>query len=594
MQFDFNCLLTKSFIYKGSFKDTIASISNFIAGKKPGSFLANDTPVSLFYKKQTMDNVACYLTEETIKTANFTDYNFVVISLSAKTYKEHLVRQIATTKERYKTKIESLKAERENVLKNNTLDVRTRKMINSIHEYCDVVLDLKKYTPREEKSDDVLKTMNRISEYWSSVQEAKYSKHLSPFVETVKNLRKYLEFLKIQSNLHCLNHITGVAVTIGQNNVSNLSIFIYKKNDDLREEYSNHEYWKAKAYKNSNEVNGILDTFSLLFDAIDLNDVLLGKNKNDIPVFVTDNDTEIKRAIYGKLSFSKQYFENYWLKDYSTFEEQFKIIKTYFSLMSTNLFLYRDVSFMVQTDLVKKQVNAPCRYFSLDSRSPFFVNNNLSDFDNFFCRSNCTVLLSSSYAFHDTAYLNSSDCEKFNKDGWFFNKIVNNHRHRFGFGIDVSTIFTSAVYSSMFTMSQFIIRNKIQQLNKYNNHLQRLFKAHHFSTMYQKNICVYSSHGPFLKRETDNVAKIVFKKNNLKEQENDTDLFVKNMWQESNLSNGKIFPLAQALAAIATLVALIISFSIGPGNIVSISITALVSTILLVIAVIWLWKSGKK
>ena len=119
-----------------------------------------------------------------------------------------------------------------------------------------------------------------------------------------------------------------------------------------------------------------MDTFSLLFDAIDLNDVLLGKNKNDIPVFVTDNDTEIKRAIYGKLSFSKQYFENYWLKDYSTFEEQFKIIKTYFSLMSTNLFLYRDVSFMVQTDLVKKQVNAPCRCYSQKKGIYYQVKNN--------------------------------------------------------------------------------------------------------------------------------------------------------------------------------------------------------------------------
>ena len=591
MQIDFNCLLTKSFTYETTYQNVVSSICSFALNNSQSKkmFLASNTPVALFYKKQIANDVACYLDETTVKSflddgKQIEKYNFIVIPISASFYREHIVRQIEKRKNDFKTKIENLKEDRETSLADSNADSKARKMMKSIHEYCEDVLKLTKYTDIEEKNDGILKTMNRYSTYLTSTQEQRYSSCLAPYVETVKYLRKYLEYFKMQCTLYRLHTISGVAVVIGKNNVANLSIFVYKKLDDLKEEYSKIDYWKVKAYKSSNEINGMLDNFSLLFDTIDVNEIMFGKD-GEKPI-EQENETEIKRVVYGKLSFSKDFFSKYWLKPYEEFESQFKIIKTYFSLVTTNLFLYRDVSFTTQTDIVKKQVETSDRSFYLRNYAPFIYNNNLSDFDNFLCKSNYTLLLTSSYAFHDTDYLNAADSERFDKEEWFFNKIANNHRHRFGFGIDASKIFTSVVYASMYTMSQFVVRSKIQKLNSYTNHLVRLFKAHTFSTFYEKNICIYSSHGPFIKSETERVAQIIFKQNHLKEQENDTDLFVKNMWQESNLSNGKIFPLAQAIASIATLASLILSITFAINNNIVFSAVALGVSVLLVIATI--------
>lgn len=599
MQIDFNCLLTKSFVYEKTYEDIVTDVCSFAKTNMQNrkAFLASNTPITLFYKKHTVDNVACYLDEKNVEVFSsnkkeISKYNFIVIPISSSFYREHIVRQIDKRKKDFKLKIEQLKESRETSLADSNADSRARKMMESIHKYCDDVLKLTKYTDIEEKNDGILKTMNRYSTYLTSTQEQKYSCCLAPYVETVKYLRKYLEYFKMQCTLYRLHTISGIAIVIGKNNVANLSIFVYKKLDDLKEEYSKIDYWKVKAYKSSNEINGMLDNFSLLFDTIDINEVLFGKD--GFRNICQDNETEIKRVVYGKLSFSKDYFSKYWLKSFDECASQFKIIKTYFSLVTTNLFLYRDVSFTTQTDIVKKQVDSNDRSFYLKNYTPFIYNNNLSDFDNFLCKSNYTLLLTSSYAFHDTDYLNASDSERFDREEWFFNKIANNHRHRFGFTIDASKIFTSVVYSSMFTMSQFVVRSKIQKLNSYSNHLIRLFKSHNFSTFYEKNICIYSSHGPFIKSETERMAQIIFKQNHLKEQENDTDLFVKNMWQESNLSNGKIFPLAQAISAIATLAALVFSVTLAINDCFNLSIIALVASLLLILATIWLWNSGKK
>lgn len=588
MQFDFNCLLTKSYIYHGDFKDVVLKICRVVSEKE--NFLISKTPVSLFYQKQTGDDVACYLTKEycdTLKNKSqlIEKKNFYICSFSSSAFKEHIRRQITVQKQLYKNKIESLKEDRNNCISKCSLDAKTKKMMSSINSYCDDVLTKEKYTDLEERNDDILKAMNRYSIFLSNIKESKYLVALSPFIATVKYLRRYLEYFKLECKKRLLDSLSGLAVTIGKNNICNLSIFSFKTIDDLSEKEDKEEYWKSKAYKHSNGINALFDNYSLLFDAIDLADLFSLKG-NDRFFVKEDNETEIKRAVYGKLSYSKDYFSKCWLKSFEDYSDRFACYKLYFTLMTTNIFGYRDVNFTSQVDLVYGQIKKQTKTFALRTISPYFINYNLSDFDNFLCRSNCAVLLSSAYPFFETKYLNDFDPEMFDKERWFYGKIANNHRHRFGFENDASSIFTSCVYSSMFSMSQSVLRNRIQKINLSNNHLTRLFKSHSFSTYYEKCICVYSSHGPFIKSATERVAHIVFKENYLKEQEADTELFVKNMWQESNLSNGKIFPLIQAFAAIVSLVALILSFSITTKSEVTISIVASCATALLLLGLI--------
>ena len=114
-------------------------------------------------------------------------------------------------------------------------------------------------------------------------------------------------------------------------------------------------------------------------------------------------------------------------------------------------------------------------------------------------------------------------------------------------------------------------------------------------SFYEKNICIYSSHGPFIKDDTSRLSYVVFKANRIKEQENDTELFVKNLWQEANLSNGKIFPFVQAFVAIVSLVCLILAFDLKLINerIVLSCVAAGSCLLLLVISFIFVMKTRK-
>lgn len=596
MDYNSTFLLTKSFYYNGEFDTFNLEILTSLKSLKSERVISIKNLVGLFKNKHSGDEVVLNVTNDFVlnfdsRRTDFSKYNFVIYSFDKNLFKHHVSQQIKkkikTLEEEYMSQYSVIKEQYSNGQFGSKYIKQVVKTIIRIYE------EILTSCTNDKKKEEKLKKYNEILKlltYISNESDRKEIDESSILRDFIKVLRRYIDYMNLDGNSATLNKLKDLYIIVGRNNVVNIS-FAGTKDISITEGTRDSDDFIARAYKDSSGINSVLDNLSLLFDIVDIN-LLVNCKKNDLEIQQTE--TNIKRVIFSKCLFNERFFKKIWDgRNPNDIKREIDNGKYYYSLMGMNTAFYKELPFTVLMDIVRDQIDL--KYYSLRD-CEFIKNHNSGAYDNFFISDNSFVITESAQTNIEARVFNNTYPNDYTYKEWFLFKVADNHKIRFSAFIDAEIIFTSVVYSSMCVFAHRNFRNKIISFNKTNNHIVRMLQSHAISREYSKMNTCYSTHGPFIKNEKNHKAQIVFEHMGLRSLEIETDSLLRNVWQESNITNGKFFPFIQAFAAIvATVCAMISITSDATGYKIVFSIIAAITIIIeIIVSLVFIIKGQNK